>query len=101
MRIACISPHKVSILYQKRREAATTFGGVTVNGAMTVSVKEAAQEPGVGVRAMYSAVRDGRVPALRVGTKPRLRIPRRAIERLLEEPERFAPENATEIDKEA
>jgi excisionase family DNA binding protein len=55
----------------------------------TLSVPEAARVLGVGRIAMYQAVRDGRVPALRVGRKPKFRVPRPVIDRLLADPERF------------
>jgi excisionase family DNA binding protein len=55
----------------------------------TLSVPEAAKLLGIGRIAMYRAVRDGRVPALRVGRKPKYRIPTRVIERLLDDPHEF------------
>ena len=55
----------------------------------TLSVPEAAKVLGIGRVRMYDAVREGRVRALRVGTKPKYRIPRRVIERLLDDPRRF------------
>ncbi len=56
---------------------------------LTLSVPEAAKALGVGMHAVYRAVRERRVPALRIGTKPKFRIPRVAIDRLLEDPERW------------
>jgi excisionase family DNA binding protein len=55
----------------------------------TLSVPEAAKVLGVGRIAMYRAVCEGRVPALRVGRKPKLRIPKVAVEELLRHPERW------------
>jgi len=55
----------------------------------TLSVNDAARLLGIGRARMYEAVREGRVPALKVGTKPKYRIPRRAIERLLDDPREF------------
>ena len=55
----------------------------------TVSVEEASELLGVGRLSLYSALRDGRVPAIRVGRKPRFRIPLLAIERLLARPEEW------------
>ncbi len=52
----------------------------------TVSVSEAAKLLGVGRLAVYQAVREGRLPALRIGSKPKFRIPRLAIEQLLRNP---------------
>jgi len=68
---------------------------------LTLSVTEAGQLLGVGKGSLYRAIRDGRVPALRVGRKPRFRIPRLAVERLLEEPERFSSGSATQAGEEA
>jgi len=56
----------------------------------TVSAVEAAGLLGVGRSALYAALKQGRVPALKVGRKPRYRIPRRVIERLLDNPQEFA-----------
>ena len=67
----------------------------------TFSVPEAARALGVGRTAMYQAVREGRVPALRVGRKPKFRIPRLAVKRLLENPASFSLAKETETDKEA
>ena len=66
----------------------------------TLSVSEAAQALGVGLHSLYDAVRDGRVPALRVGRKPKFRIPRRVVERLLENPASFSPVNEKENNRE-
>jgi len=55
----------------------------------TLSVPEAAKLLGVGRITMYRAVQDGRVPALKVGRKPKYRIPKRVIERLLDDPQEF------------
>jgi len=53
----------------------------------TLSVTEAAGKLGVGINSMYAAVKDGRIPALRVGAKrPRQRIPVWVIARLLSDP---------------
>ena len=60
----------------------------------TLSVPEAAKVLGIGRIRMYDAVREGRVPALKVGRKPKYRIPLRVIERLLEDPERFSRRRA-------
>ena len=56
---------------------------------MTYSVMEAARALGVGQRSVYAAIRDGRLPALRVGRKPKLRIPKVAVQELLRHPERW------------
>ncbi len=57
----------------------------------TLSVRQAAQVLGVGTRSLYQAVRDGRMPVLRIGRKPKFRIPRVAVKWLLEHPESFSP----------
>jgi len=60
-----------------------------MEGCATLSVLEAAKVLGVGRTRLYEAVRNGRVPALKVGSKPKYRIPRKAIETLLSDPARF------------
>jgi len=57
---------------------------------LTYSVMEAARVLGVGQRSIYTAVREGRLPAIRVGRKPKLRIPKVAVQELLQHPERWA-----------
>ena len=64
---------------------------------LTYSVTEAAQALGVGLNSVYQAIRDRRLPALRIGRKPKLRVPRAAIEELLRHPERWES-GATEAD---
>jgi excisionase family DNA binding protein len=54
---------------------------------LTVSVPEGARALGVGVHSLYRAAREGRIAVLRVGRK--VRIPRRAIEEVLANPDRF------------
>ena len=54
---------------------------------LTLSVPETARALGVGLHSIYRAVRENRLPALIVGTKPKLRIPKVAVKRLLENPE--------------
>ena len=61
-----------------------------MSDSLTISVKEASCLLGVGANSVYRAVRTGRLPALKVGRKPRLRIPRAAVQRLVEQPERHA-----------
>jgi excisionase family DNA binding protein len=61
-----------------------------MNDSMTVSVREASRLLGVGIGSVYEAVRTCRLPALKVGRKPRLRIPRNAIEHLLRHPEEWS-----------
>ena len=63
-----------------------------MNERLTLSVPETARLLGIGVHAMYQAVKQGRIPTLRFGRKPKLRIPRVAVERLLEHPELWEKE---------
>jgi hypothetical protein len=56
---------------------------------MTYPTREATGALGVGLHSFHQAVREERVPALRVGRKPRLGIPPRAVERLLKDPTRW------------
>jgi excisionase family DNA binding protein len=48
----------------------------------TYSIEEAAQILGVGRSAAYEAARRGEIPTIRIGR--RLRVPRRALDRLLD-----------------
>lgn len=50
--------------------------------SLVLTVKEAAQALGISRNVAYSLVRQGRLPALRLGAK-RLVIPREALERFL------------------
>jgi len=58
----------------------------------TMSVKQAAEALGVGLHSVYAAIRAGRLRALRVGSKPRYRVPREAIAEALADPNTFAKE---------
>jgi excisionase family DNA binding protein len=49
----------------------------------TLSIPEAAAELGIGRSAAYEAARRGEIPILRFGR--RLRVPRAALDRMLEE----------------
>jgi len=60
-----------------------------MEASLTVGVREAARLLGIGEQSIYQAIRDGRLPAIRVGRKPKLRIPKVAIEELLRHPERW------------
>jgi excisionase family DNA binding protein len=55
---------------------------------LTVGVRAAARELGVGINSLYRAIRVGSVRVLRVGKK--VRIPRAELEALAREPERFS-----------
>jgi excisionase family DNA binding protein len=58
--------------------------------SLTVSAKEAAHRLGIGLTTTYKLLRLGRLPAVRVGTRPNFRVPVRAIEEALAEPERLS-----------
>lgn len=53
------------------------------DSAAPYSVEEAAKIAGLNTKTMYAAVRDGSVPAIRIGRK--ILIPREAFDRLLAE----------------
>ena len=57
---------------------------------LTISAKEAAQRLGIGLTTTYRLLQSGRLRAVRVGTRPNFRIPVRAIEQALAEPERLS-----------
>lgn len=52
---------------------------------LTLTVEEAAKVLGIGRNLCYERVKTGEIPAIRIGR--RLLIPRRALEKLLEEPQ--------------
>jgi len=58
----------------------------------TMSVKQAAEALGVGLHSVYAAIRAGRLRALRVGSKPRFRVPREAIQEALSDSTTFEKE---------
>jgi excisionase family DNA binding protein len=64
-------------------------------GTLTITVSEAARLLGIGRGLAYEMARTGKLPALRFGK--RLVIPRKAIERLLQEPisQEFLPSDST------
>jgi excisionase family DNA binding protein len=64
--------------------------------ALTVSPKEAARRLGIGLTSTYRLLRQGRLRAVRVGTRPNFRVPLRAIEEALAEPERLSIGSAKE-----
>lgn len=57
---------------------------------LTVSPPEAARRLGIGVTTTYRLLRLGRLRAVRVGTRPNFRIPMRAIEEALANPEQLS-----------
>ena len=61
---------------------------------LTLSVPEAAAALGVGRTSLYRAIQAGRVRVLRIGRKPKLRVPRVELEALARNPERFSRESA-------
>jgi excisionase family DNA binding protein len=64
-------------------ERAPTAAVSTPKRAATVTVEQAAEILGVSRSLAYEAVRNGRIPSLRIGR--RWLIPRQALERLLVE----------------
>ena len=58
--------------------------GEAMEGKLTLSVEEAAKVLGIGRNLCYDRVKTGEIPAIKIGR--RLLVPRRALERLLEEP---------------
>ena len=55
---------------------------------LTLTVEEAAKLLGIGRQLAYDRVKTGEIPAIRIGR--RLLVPRRALEKLLEEGQAFA-----------
>ena len=55
-----------------------------MEGKLTLSVEEAAKVLGIGRNLCYDRVKTGEIPAIKIGR--RLLVPRRALEKLLEEP---------------
>ena len=54
---------------------------------LTLTVEETAKLLGIGRNLCYDRVKTGEIPVIKVGR--RLLVPRRALERLLEEPRPF------------
>jgi excisionase family DNA binding protein len=61
---------------------------------LTLSVEEAAKVLGIGRNLCYDRVKTGEIPVIKIGR--RLLVPRRALEKLLEEPK---PLNLTPTSK--
>jgi len=57
---------------------------------LTISPKEAAQRLGIGLTSTYRLLRAGRLRAVRVGRRPNFRVPVKALEEALAEPERLS-----------
>lgn len=51
---------------------------------LTLTVEQAAKVLGIGRQLAYERVKTGEIPAIKIGR--RLLVPRRALEKLLEEP---------------
>jgi len=68
------------------------------HGKLTLTVEEAAAALGISRNLAYQAARDGHIPVIRIGR--RLLVPRRALEKLLEEPNRFQVESSEATEKE-
>ena len=52
---------------------------------LTLSIEEAAKLLGIGRNLCYDRVKTGEIPVIKIGR--RLLVPRRALEKLLEEPQ--------------
>jgi len=61
-----------------------------MNEVLTLSPREAAHRLGIGLTTTYRLLREGRLRAVRIGTRPNFRVPLRAIEEALTEPERLS-----------
>ena len=57
----------------------------------TLTIKEAAAYLGIGKNLCYDRVKTGEIPVIKIGK--RLLVPRRALEKRLEEPEPLTPAN--------
>jgi len=69
-------------------------GAAMKQGNLTMTVEEAATALNISRSLAYEAARDGRIPTIRIGR--RLLVSRRALEKLLEEPQ---PLNLTPADR--
>ena len=58
--------------------------GEVMEDKLTISVEEAAKLLGIGRNLCYDRVKTGEIPAIKIGR--RLLVPRKALEKLLEEP---------------
>ena len=58
-------------------------------GKRTVTVEEAGKELGISRNLAYAAAGSGEIPTIRIGR--RLLVPRAALDRMLEAPERNVP----------
>lgn len=56
---------------------------------LTLTVEETARILGIGRQLAYDRIKTGEIPVIKVGR--RLLVPRRALEKLLEEPKPFNP----------
>ena len=57
-------------------------------GRLTLTIEEAAKLLGIGRQLAYDKVKTGEIPVIKIGR--RLLVPRRALEKLLEEPKSFS-----------
>jgi excisionase family DNA binding protein len=62
---------------------------MATGAALTLSPHEAAARLGLGRGTVYRLLKAGRLPAVRVGKRPHYRIPVRALEEVLADPERL------------
>jgi len=56
---------------------------------LTLSPREAAARLGLGRTLVYRLLRAGRLPAVKVGSRPHYRVPVKALEEALANPERL------------
>ena len=57
---------------------------------LTVSAREASRMLGIGLTNTYRLLQLGRLPAVRIGKRPKFRVPLRAIEQALADPGRLS-----------
>ena len=67
--------------------------------ALTVSPHEAAARLGLGRGTVYRLLKAGKLPAIKVGRRPYYRVPVRAIEEALADPERLSLGAEREVGK--
>jgi excisionase family DNA binding protein len=63
--------------------------GKRMEGKLTLSIEEAAKVLGIGRNLCYDRVKTGEIPVIKIGR--RLLVPRRALEKLLEQGQALTP----------
>ena len=69
---------------------------MATSAVLTVSPHEAAARLGIGRGTVYRLLKAGRLPAVKVGKRPHFRIPVRALDEVLRNPERLSIGSAKE-----